>query len=555
MLLKRGRTFFYSQIKSRRFFCDGKNNYINNSYSNYIHVNKNIKNNNNYEDDNELNKKNKKSGDIPKNDGKLKTSQHSNYNSNNYRSNNYVHSYDNKHNHNDTFYVNHNMNQMENNMTQTKINDELFYEQDYNKDNKNGNDDSHTLDYLKGGNNNYNNNNNNSSSNNNVNIDNIHSIYNDSTSNNKMEDLNERKENMQPIKNVDEKCNKNDNCDYNYMNYNHNKEYNIHSNMSSYNHQNRRTKEEYIKDKNIYNNHSDNKNKDNHSQEYSYDDNINNDMHLNDKDNFINNKSHEHIYEHVEKNIKEKENVKEINDDIVMNEELNKKNSEKNNMENDINDNNKINQDDKNRCSDKINQDDKNRCSDKINQDDKNKCSDKNLSSEWIENEEDIPNVFEVDENLTEEEKQEKLKLIKLITEKLASPLKTASDNKNQNERTENEHENKNEENSLFADDRPIAIEVDGPSHFYANSNRYTTYTKLKHRILTKLGYNVIHISYIDWRKLRNKSEREEFILKKLKEKNDEFLDDEDRTYYNERMNMIKDDYVKYMNDKKANTN
>ncbi|KJP89987.1 hypothetical protein AK88_00443 [Plasmodium fragile] len=172
-------------------------------------------------------------------------------------------------------------------------------------------------------------------------------------------------------------------------------------------------------------------------------------------------------------------------------------------------------------------------------------------SNKWAENDEDIPNIFEVDENLTEEEKKEKLKLIKLITEKLAGPLKT---NSQDNPNSGSEGGQNNEEDSIFADNRPIAIEVDGPSHFYANSNRYTTYTKLKHRILTKLGYNVIHISYIDWRKLRNKSEREEFILKKLKEKNDEFLDENDRIYYNERMNMIKEDYKKFMKEKKESS-
>ncbi|EUD69214.1 hypothetical protein C922_00077 [Plasmodium inui San Antonio 1] len=172
-------------------------------------------------------------------------------------------------------------------------------------------------------------------------------------------------------------------------------------------------------------------------------------------------------------------------------------------------------------------------------------------SCKWAENDEDIPNIFEVDENLSEEEKKEKLKLIKLITEKLAGPLKT---NSQDNPSSGSEGGQNSGEDSIFADNRPIAIEVDGPSHFYANSNRYTTYTKLKHRILTKLGYNVIHISYIDWRKLRNKSEREEFILKKLKEKNDEFLDENDRIYYNERMNMIKEDYKKFMKEKKESS-
>lgn len=171
-------------------------------------------------------------------------------------------------------------------------------------------------------------------------------------------------------------------------------------------------------------------------------------------------------------------------------------------------------------------------------------------SENVMENDEDIPNIFDVDENLTEEEKKEKLKLIKLITEKLAGPLKTNNENN-----LKTDENSKNDDDFIFADNRPIAIEVDGPSHFYANSNRYTTYTKLKHRILTKLGYNVIHISYFDWRKLRNKSEREEFILKKLKEKNDEFLDENDRIYYNERMKMIKEDYMKHMDDNKEVNN
>ncbi|SOV83524.1 RAP protein, putative [Plasmodium reichenowi] len=525
MLLKRGKTFFYSQIKIRRFFCDGKNNYINNSYSNYIPVNKNIKNNNNnYEDDNEVNKKNIKSGDIPKDDVKLKTSQHIQYNSNNYYTKkNYVHNYENKYN-KDKISVNPNMNQMENNMIPNEINDEYFHDDYYNEENKYGNDDRHKLDYPNIDNN-YNNINDG---------DNIHSMYNDRRSNKKMKDLKKRKENREHTKNVDEQCYKNDDYNNNYVNYNHNKEYNMHNNMSPYNNENIKTKEDYIKDKQKTNNYFDNKNIYNNLQDYSNDNNISNDIPLNDKDNFLNDQSNEHKYENIEKKyIRDNSNVKENNEEIIMNGKLNKQNDEKDNMENPIIDNNKI------------------------NQDHNNTCSDKNSSSEWIENEEDIPNVFEVDENLTEEEKEEKLKLIKLITEKLASPLKTTSDNKNQNESVKNENDKnkKEEENSLFADDRPIAIEVDGPSHFYANSNRYTTYTKLKHRILTKLGYNVIHISYIDWRKLRNKSEREEFILKKLKEKNDEFLDDEDRTYYNERMNMIKDDYVKYMNDKKASTN
>ncbi|CAE7268285.1 RAP, partial [Symbiodinium pilosum] len=81
-------------------------------------------------------------------------------------------------------------------------------------------------------------------------------------------------------------------------------------------------------------------------------------------------------------------------------------------------------------------------------------------------------------------------------------------------------------------EDRPIAIEVDGPSHFYANSKRYTAYTKLKHRLLTRMGYKVLHVPYYEWRSLRGAVEREEYMRNKLKEEPSEWLDPEDEKYY-----------------------
>ena len=81
-------------------------------------------------------------------------------------------------------------------------------------------------------------------------------------------------------------------------------------------------------------------------------------------------------------------------------------------------------------------------------------------------------------------------------------------------------------------EDRPIAIEVDGPSHFYANSKRYTAYTKLKHRLLTRMGYKVLHVPYYEWRSLRGAVEREDYMRKKLKEEPTEWLDPEDEKYY-----------------------
>lgn len=61
-----------------------------------------------------------------------------------------------------------------------------------------------------------------------------------------------------------------------------------------------------------------------------------------------------------------------------------------------------------------------------------------------------------------------------------------------------------------------LAIEVDGPSHFYVHSTRYTAYSKLKHRILSNLGYRVVHIPYFEWNKLSSVEEKELFVLGKL---------------------------------------
>lgn len=119
------------------------------------------------------------------------------------------------------------------------------------------------------------------------------------------------------------------------------------------------------------------------------------------------------------------------------------------------------------------------------------------------------------EEVLTEAEKQEKDAIMKELTQKLSGPLA-------------DEHGN-----VPTGKDRPIAIEVDGPSHFYANSKRYTAYTKLKHRLLTRMGYKVLHVPYFDWRKLRGAREREEYMRAKLMEEPTEWLDPEDERYYN----------------------
>ncbi|EDO08504.1 RAP domain family protein [Babesia bovis T2Bo] len=130
---------------------------------------------------------------------------------------------------------------------------------------------------------------------------------------------------------------------------------------------------------------------------------------------------------------------------------------------------------------------------------------------------------FDADaENLSPEQQQQKEELIRELTKKLSGPL--ADD----------------DGNVPTGDDRPIAIEVDGPSHFYANSTKYTAYTKLKHRLLTRMGYKVLHVPYFEWRRLRGAKEREEYMREKLKEEPTEWIDPDDEAFYNKRMEALK---------------
>ncbi|XP_026192244.1 putative mediator of RNA polymerase II transcription subunit 26 [Cyclospora cayetanensis] len=129
------------------------------------------------------------------------------------------------------------------------------------------------------------------------------------------------------------------------------------------------------------------------------------------------------------------------------------------------------------------------------------------------------------DEVLTPEQREEKERLIHILAKKLAGPLA-------------DEHGN-----VPTGSARPIAIEVDGPSHFYSSSCKYTAYTKLKHRLLTRMGYKVLHVPYFEWRKLRGQREREEYMRKKLMEEPSEWLDPEDEAFYNQRMGLLKQQY------------
>ena len=73
-------------------------------------------------------------------------------------------------------------------------------------------------------------------------------------------------------------------------------------------------------------------------------------------------------------------------------------------------------------------------------------------------------------------------------------------------------------EGSIDMSKSPIAIEVDGPSHFYVNSNEYTAYSKLKRRILSRMGFKVVNVPYFEWNKLKSTTDKETYILRKVDE-------------------------------------
>src|SRR3990167_695139 len=61
-----------------------------------------------------------------------------------------------------------------------------------------------------------------------------------------------------------------------------------------------------------------------------------------------------------------------------------------------------------------------------------------------------------------------------------------------------------------------IAVEVDGKSHYYADSNEITTRTWLRNQLIQKMGYTLVCISLHDWEALPTKEERKLFLEKKI---------------------------------------
>eukprot|EP00899_Mesostigma_viride_P016488 jgi/Mesvir1/24840/Mv22078-RA.2 len=64
--------------------------------------------------------------------------------------------------------------------------------------------------------------------------------------------------------------------------------------------------------------------------------------------------------------------------------------------------------------------------------------------------------------------------------------------------------------------DGQVAVEVDGPSHFYQDSGAITAVTLFKRRLLEKGGFTVVAIPYMDWDRLKGRLEQENYLRHKL---------------------------------------
>lgn len=69
------------------------------------------------------------------------------------------------------------------------------------------------------------------------------------------------------------------------------------------------------------------------------------------------------------------------------------------------------------------------------------------------------------------------------------------------------------------ASERNIALEIDGPSHFWTRRkyrHRNLEATTFKHHLLGQLGWDVVQLPHFEWESLRNATERTQYLRTKL---------------------------------------
>lgn len=85
-----------------------------------------------------------------------------------------------------------------------------------------------------------------------------------------------------------------------------------------------------------------------------------------------------------------------------------------------------------------------------------------------------------------------------------------------QKKKTPNEHTIEKKEKLQNVETKPLIIEVDGENHFYKNTKCYISLSKLKHKLLSDLGYTVVNVPYFHWAQLQTDLDKKAYIKKRI---------------------------------------
>ena len=68
----------------------------------------------------------------------------------------------------------------------------------------------------------------------------------------------------------------------------------------------------------------------------------------------------------------------------------------------------------------------------------------------------------------------------------------------------------------LAVAERRIAIEFDGPSHFTRNTLEPLGHTRLRDRLLSAMGWQVVSIPFFDWARLDQPEQMDAYVKQRL---------------------------------------
>jgi hypothetical protein len=64
--------------------------------------------------------------------------------------------------------------------------------------------------------------------------------------------------------------------------------------------------------------------------------------------------------------------------------------------------------------------------------------------------------------------------------------------------------------------DRRIALEFDGPSHFTRNTLEPLGHTRLRDRLLSAMGWQVVSIPFFEWDRLHHQEQMDAYVMQRL---------------------------------------